>query len=293
MTDLKNSVTFLFLYVLIVFGIAQINFVEDNIINFNPAFFILMALAVVSGIVVRPSPRFTIYVFLSIWAAVYALTWLLYWRDVNPAPLQLLAIQFLLVEIAAGLAFDVGRHISQVTNLLEGLTASTFPNRTLELRAAEGRIGAELTRSRRYHHSLAVLLVEMDELGQDRLKENVALSKDILSHFAVAKIGQIINECARETDLIIRDDKGRFVVLCPETNHQSSMLLAERIEHAVFEKMGAQVLFGSSSFPDEALTFDNLVQKASEKMKNASEPQEITAGSEAEKRETVSEKSVL
>lgn len=293
MTDLKNSVTFLFLYVLIVFGIAQINFVEDNIINFNPAFFILMALAVVSGIIVKPSPRFSIYVFLSIWVVVYLLTWLLYWRDINPAPLQLLAIQFLLIEIAAGLAFDVGRHISQVTNLLEGLTASTFPNRTLELRAAEGRIGAELTRSRRYHHSLAVLLVEMDELGQERLKENVALSKDILSHFAVAKIGQIINECARETDLIIRDDKGRFVVLCPETNHQSSLLLAERIEQAVFDKMGTKVLFGSSSFPDEALTFDNLVQKASEKMKDAPEPQGIMVSKEAETRETVSEKSAL
>lgn len=293
MTDLKNSITFLLLYVLIVFGIAQINFVEDNIVNFNPTFFILMALAVISGIIVRPSSRFTIYVFLSIWAVVYLLIWLLYWRELGPAPMQLLAIQFLLVEIAAGLAFDVGRHISQVAHLLEGLTASTFPNRTLELRAAEGRISAELTRSRRYHHSLAVLLVKMDQVEQNRMKENVALSRDILSHFAAAKIGQIINECARETDLIVRDDQGRFVVLCPETNHQSSMLLADRIEQIVAQRMGVSLLFGSSSFPDEALTFDNLVQKASEKMTNTFEMQADNAAGEVESRETFTEKTAL
>lgn len=293
MNDLKNSVAFLFFYTLIIFGIASINYVEENIINFNPVFFILLTLAVLSGVLVRPSARFSIYVFLTIWAAIYILTWVMYWRDIDQEPLQVHGIQFLLTLIAAGLAFDVGRHIDQVTSLLEGLTASTFPNRTLELREAENRISAELTRSRRYHHSLAVLLVEMDEIGRERLNQNVALERDILSHFAVAKIGQIINECARETDLIIRDDKGRFVILCPETNHRSSMILAERIESAVAEKMGAKVVLGSSSFPDEALTFDNLVQRASERMKTPPEEEAFSPSVEVAATETVTEKSTL
>lgn len=283
MTDLKNSVAFLFFYVLIIFGIAQINFVEDNIINFNPAFFILMTLAVLSGILVRPSSRFTIYVFLMVWAAVYALVWFFYWREVDPETLQIHGIQFLLTEIAAGLAFDVGRHISQVSTLVEGLTASTFPNRTLELRAAEGRISAELTRSRRYHHSMAVLLVEMDEFGREELRSNLVLEREILSRFAMAKIGQIVNECARETDLIVRDDRGRFVILCPETNQQSSLILAERIKKTVANQMGARVLLGASSFPDEALTFDDLVLRAGERMKDQEDAElAVSAGRQEE-----------
>ena len=47
MNDLKNSVAFLFFYTLIIFGIASINYVEENIINFNPVFFILLTLSVI------------------------------------------------------------------------------------------------------------------------------------------------------------------------------------------------------------------------------------------------------
>lgn len=292
MADLKNSVAILLSYVLIIFGIANISVVEDTIINFSPAFFILMTLAVVSAFIVRPSPKFTIYIFLGIWAGIYILTWAFYWRDMDPIPLQVHGVQFLLVEIGAGLAFDVGRHINQIVTLFEGLTASTFPNRTLELREAEGRISAELTRSRRYHHSMAVVLVELEDYGRDSLRKNIVLERDILSRFAVAKIGQIINDCARETDLIIRDDKGRFVILCPETTNQNSKILADRIEKSVSEKLNARVFLGSSSFPDEALTFDDLVHKASERLSDAT-PLEIADGAEVEAAQTVSEKRAL
>lgn len=285
MNDLKNSVAFLFLFVLIVFGIAQIDYVETNLINLSPAFFILVTVAVVSGILVRPSARFSIYAFLVIWTAIYGLTWALYWRMTTPIPLQIHGIQFLLIEIAAGLAFDIGRHINQVIHLLEGLTANTYPNRTLDFHTAEHRISAELTRSRRYHHSLAVLLVRLTDFEREQSKDAMILERDILSRFAMAKIGQIISECARETDLIIRDEKGRFVILCPETNFQNSMILAERIEKAVTERMNASVLLGSSSFPDEALTFDELVRKASGRMQS-------TAAA-LEKQAAIAEKSAL
>ncbi len=285
MNDLKNSVAFLFLFVLIVFGIAQIDYVETNLINLSPAFFILVTLAVVSGILVRPSARFSIYAFLVVWTAIYGLTWALYWRTTTLISLQIHGIQFLLIEIAAGLAFDIGRHINQVIHLLEGLTANTYPNRTLDFHTAEHRISAELTRSRRYHHSLAVLLVRLTDFEREQSKDAMILERDILSRFAMAKIGQIISECARETDLIIRDEKGRFVILCPETNFQNSMILADRIEKAVTERMNASVLLGSSSFPDEALTFDELVRKASGRMQS-------TAAA-LEKQAAIAEKSAL
>lgn len=284
MNDLKNSVAFLFLFVLIIFGIAQIDYVEENLINLSPAFFILVTLAVVSGILVRPSVRFSIYAFLVIWTVIYGLTWAVYWRTSTSVPLQIHGIQFLLIEIAAGLAFDIGRHINQVIHLVEGLTANTYPNRTLDFHTAEHRISAELTRSRRYHHSLAVLLVHLADFEREQSKDAMILERDILSRFAMAKAGQIISECARETDLIIRDEKGRFVILCPETNFQNSMILADRIEKSVTERMKARVLLGSSSFPDEALTFDELVRKASGRMQTTAadlEKQAALSGKDA------------
>src|SRR5512143_1708254 len=233
MNDLKNSVAFLFFFLLLLFGVAQVNYVEENVINFSPVFFVLVTLAVITGILLQPTRRLTIYPFLIGWGVIYGLTWVFYWRTLAKEPVQVLLIQLMLVEIAAGLAFEVGRQIGHVSSLLKGLAARTFPNRTIDLKAAEDRISAELTRSRRYHHPLALLLLHVESFGAGNLQNTPILQRDILSQFASAKIGQIINERARETDLIMRDEQGRFTILCPETNREDALVLSRRIEEAV------------------------------------------------------------
>jgi GGDEF domain-containing protein len=178
-----------------------------------------------------------------------------------------LGIQFVLVIIGAGLSFDVGRHLDGINSLLEGLSASTYPNRTLEIKRAEDRISAELTRSRRYHHPLSLLLVELDKKAEgDDIKVVKGLQKDLLHRFALARIGQIISDRARETDLILRDRAGRFLLLCPETNSENSLLFGDRIRRAVMESMGADVNWSFASFPEDALTFEELVEFAEHRL---------------------------
>jgi GGDEF domain-containing protein len=65
---------------------------------------------------------------------------------------------------------------------------------------------------------------------------------------------------------VLKDQRGRFIVLCPETDKASADLLAKRITHAITEKTDLQVLFGVSSFPEEALTFDDLLHTARERL---------------------------
>ncbi len=268
MSNLKNSIAFLFFYVILVFGIAQVRFIEDNVLNFEPVFFVLVGIAVVSGLYFPISSRFTIYAYLMTWAAFYGLVWLFYWRTHIPVLNgQLLGIQFMLIIIGAGLSYDVGRHLEGINTLLEGLSASTYPNRTLEIKRAEDRISAELTRSRRYHHPLSLLLVELDKKTKAAdVKAIKGLQNDLLHRFAIARVGQIISDRARETDLILRDRSGRFLLLCPETNSENSLLFGDRIRRAVVESMGADVNWSFASFPEDALTFDELVEFAEHRL---------------------------
>lgn len=268
MTNLKNSIAFLFAYLILVFGVAQVNYIEQNILNFEPAFFILVALAVLAGLYLPSVSRLSIYAYLFFWAVVYGLVWVFYWRlQDHPSNFQILGIQFILVVISAGLAFDVGQHLNAINNMFEGLSVTTYPNRTLELQKAEDRISAELTRSRRYHHPLSLLIVELEKNRYKYKRENLdGLQKDLLQRFAIARIGQIISDGARETDLILRDQAGRFVLLCPETNFERSVVFGERIRKAVAENMDTEVAWSSASFPDEALTFDELVERAEQRL---------------------------
>lgn len=268
MTNLKNSIALLFAYIIIILGLAQIDYIEQNILNFEPAFFILFAMAILVGIFLPSLLNISIYLYLLFWTLAYGLTWIFYWRFLaHPLGLQVLGIQFILVAISAGLAFDVGRHLNIISNLFEGLAATTYPNRTLEIHQAEDRISAELTRSRRYHHPLTLLIVELekDKVKRD-WKQLEGLQQDLLQRFATARVGQIISDRARETDLILRDRSGRFLLLCPETSGENSTVFGDRIQRAVAEIVGADVNWSYSSFPDEALTFDELVERAEQRL---------------------------
>jgi GGDEF domain-containing protein len=65
---------------------------------------------------------------------------------------------------------------------------------------------------------------------------------------------------------VLRDRRGRFIILCPETDLENASLLAKRISQAVKERISLRVLWGVAAFPEEALTFDDLLQKARERL---------------------------
>ena len=262
MDNLKNSILFLLVYIFAIFGIAQIDFVEKNVINFDSIFFILVALAVFSALIIVPLTFITFYQFLFIWAIVYVAVRIVYWNMTVHHSIELIVLEFVLVGISAGLSYDIGRQTKHVNRLLDELTTMTYPNRTMDLRSSGDRINAELTRSRRYHRPLSLLVVQVEKGLKKPSRTGDVLEQDVLSRFSAARIGHIVNEQVRETDLILRDSHDRFILVCPETEFSYSTKLAERIARTVADSVGAQVEFGSASFPDEALTFDDLVQKA-------------------------------
>ena len=72
---------------------------------------------------------------------------------------------------------------------------------------------------------------------------------------------------ALQTDLLIQDHIGRFIILCPETDLENARFLAERTYKIIEERTGQLVHYGVASFPDEALTFEDLLHLARDRSK--------------------------
>jgi GGDEF domain-containing protein len=175
----------------------------------------------------------------------------------------------LLVAISAGLASDVGKRLGQLDRALDGLSSSAYPNRARDIQESYDLIAAEITRSRRYHHPLSILTFRLDKQKNReswKSKDYEALQNDMLERFAIAKISQILSDLARNTDIVLRDKDGQFVLLCPETDSNSIFILAERMVAAVDESLNTNIRWGSAAFPDEALTFDDLLQTARKRL---------------------------
>lgn len=270
MSELKFSITILVSYVITVLGIGNIEQFQESFIDFSPVFFILIAVVVfseliVTGFLIKTGVRLSYYAVIGFWLLVYIGIWVFYLKDSRPVEVHL--IQLLLTLLSSVLAYDVSRRIDQFDRTMEGLSSSAYPNRARDIQTSRDLIAAEITRSRRYHHPLSILTIKLDKpKGKDGWKELESIANDMVERFAIAKMSQILSDLARSTDIVLLDKDGQFVLLCPETNLNSVSILAERIEAAVSESINAKIGWGSAAFPDEALTFDDLLQTAQKRI---------------------------
>ncbi len=268
MKNLTNSIILLLGYLFLILGLAQIRYCETHVLYFQAAFLVLTALSVFAGFLHFGRYRLPLYGFLVFWGVAYLLTWQFYWRSLQTQPnVEEIAIQFILLEVAAGLAHNVGTHLLEFDSLFNSLSSDTYPNRTLQLDSAGDRIKTEITRSRRYSRPLSLLILKLDRINEEQYQQQLEkLEHDLFRRFAMAKVGQIINGHARQTDLIMRDNQGRFIVLCPETGSQDCAILAQRIGSAIQGDLGDKVSWGIASFPQETLEFDDLLHTATQRL---------------------------
>ena len=278
MTNLKRSFFWAAFYLAVVFVLGQTDYAGRPIVNFASYFYLAVILAVPVTLFFPAISRVSPYVPLSVWAGVYLVLLQIIDRDLtaNTGEFSVIVLEFVLLEAGVWFAFQLAAQLSHAESIMDALALSAFPNRAHDIEEEQQRIKIELTRSRRYHRPLSLVVIEAlgndEKIATEMLK---GIQHDLMNRFTSARVGQIIDDRIRQTDLVLRDHRGRFVVLCPETDLASAELLAKRIIQAITERTDLQVFFGTAAFPDEALTFDDLLHTARERLVRSRElPQE-------------------
>lgn len=269
MTNLKRSFFGAAIYLALILVLGQFDYADRPIINFASYFYLAVMVAVPLTLFFPSITRVSVYVPLLVGAGVYIVLLQVINRNytANRGELPVIVLEFMLLEMGVWLAYQLAQQISQAESVMDALALSAFPNRARDIDSENQRIKIELTRSRRYHRPLSIVLIaaesEDDKTTREMLK---SIQYDLLSRFTSARVGQIIDDRIRQTDLVLRDHKGRFVVLCPETDYSSASLLAKRISQAIKERTSLRILSGVAAFPEEALTFEDLMQKARDRL---------------------------
>ena len=205
---------------------------------------------------------------MAIWAGIY-LSLLLFINRGRTASddYSVIVLEFILLETGIWFAHKLALQITHAESIIDELAIGAFPHRAQELDDGSQRVKIEFTRSRRYHRPLSILLMEVDPEYQRNNGEVLkSIQQDIMNRVTSARIGQIIDDRIRQTDLVLRDRRWCYVILCPETDFPGALLLARRIAEGVKEKTGLAVLWGTAAFPEEALTFDDLLTRARQRL---------------------------
>ena len=269
MTNLKRSFFWAAIYLALIFVLGQADYAGRPIINFASYFYLAVIVAVPVTLFFPSISRVSVYLPLSVWAGVYLVLLQIINRNysANKGELPVIVLEFLLLEGGVWFAHQLALQISHAESVMDALALSAFPNRANDIDSENQRIKIELTRSRRYHRPLSLVVIESESEDEKTTREMLkSIQHDLLNRFTSARVGQIIDDRIRQTDLVLRDRRGRFIILCPETDLENASLLAGRIAQAVKERTSLKVLWGAAAFPEEALTFDDLLQKARERL---------------------------
>jgi hypothetical protein len=173
---------------------------------------------------------------------------------------EVIVLEIVILEVGVWLSYQLAVGIAQSESLMDVLAQGTFPNHAIDMDKASEQIKIEFSRSRRYHRPLSLLVVHAFQKDEEVMREMLkSLQQDVLTRLSNARVGQAIGDAIRQTDFLIRDHIGRFVIICPETDLENAVFLARRTCKVVEERTGLQVNCGVASFPDEALTFEDLL----------------------------------
>jgi len=269
MTNLKRSFFGAAVFLAVIFVLGQADYADRPLINFANYFYLAVLVAMPLTLFFPKISRISVYTPLLFWALVYIILLQLIDRNysANKGELPVIALEFMLLEVGVWFAHQLALQISHAESIMDALALSAFPNRARDIESENQRIKIELTRSRRYHRPLSVVIIESESEDEKLTREAFKnIQHDLMSRFTSARVGQIIDDRIRQTDLVLRDYKGRFIVLCPETEFSNASLLAKRIAQAIKERTSLRVLWGVAAFPEEALTFEDLLQKARERL---------------------------
>lgn len=272
MTNLKRAFFWAAIYLAVIFVLGQTDYTGRPIINFASYFYLAVMIAIPVTLFFPSISRVASFVPLAVWGGVYLILLQLINRDLsaNAGEFPVIILEFVLLEAGVWFAHQLALQIGHAESIMDALALSAFPNRAHDIEAESQRIKIELTRSRRYHRPLSLIVIESESEDQKTTREMLkSVQQDLLNRFTSARVGQIIDDRIRQTDLVLRDHRGRFVILCPETTLENTILLAKRVSQAVKERTNLHVLWGVAAFPEEALTFDDLLQKASERLVNS------------------------
>jgi len=273
-TNLKKSFFWIAFYLLTVLAFAQLDRSDTPIINFA-AYFYLVAIFLVPVMIFVPSlHKVSVVVPMFFWGAIYfALLQIIDRALTASLNVEVIVLELVILEVGVWLSYQLAVGITHSESLMNILAQGTFPNRAIEMDNASEKVRTEFSRSRRYHRPLSLVVVHAfpkdDEVVREMLK---SLQHDVLTRLSNARVSQAIGDSIRQTDLLIRDHVGRFVILCPETDLEHAIFLAKRTCKIVEERTGLQVNCGVASFPDEALTFEDLLYTARDRSKQAPFP---------------------
>ncbi len=145
----------------------------------------------------------------------------------------------------------------QNARLVEELTARDKVTGAMKRDYAHQMLAEEIQRSRRYNHSLSLLMIGVAEWDT-----SPPLAGPQESARSLSQLVEVLNNLVRNVDKVARQDNSRFAVILPETPVDGARRVAEKICEQVTSELRLTVRVGIAEFPADAVSSEELIAES-------------------------------
>jgi GGDEF domain-containing protein len=253
------------------YNIERLDFGEENVIDIDSAVYVIGFVATVLTVSLSIIRYFNVAMLMALWAGVFIFSkmWLAYFADGRPILggiyTYLSITELALLLIAVWISYKLAIALYDFELAVEKITLTDHSGRIQQFDEASEDVQVEMFRSRHNHHPLSVIIIE-PEAGTVEMAVHKAVQdvqQAMIRRYVINNMAQTVSKYLRRTDVVLEQrGQGRFMVLCPETTIQDTKLLIEYIQTIISEQMGISVACGAATFPNEAFTFEEMVNQA-------------------------------
>ncbi|MBI2977176.1 MAG: hypothetical protein HYY33_09510 [Chloroflexi bacterium] len=271
MSQLRRATIALIIDLTFLYNLERVDFGQQNIIDIQSFVYILAMVAVIATLSIPLLNRAQLWVSLVLWSAAYMAAKLFLFAS-RPAfggvYTYITITELALLLITVWLAYHVAHYLRDFEDAVENITFNKVSQRVKRMGEMEDDIQNELLRSRRHRKALSVVVIAPEPASvRATLHRTVQeVQRAMMSRYIFTSLASVISKDLRRTDIILeQSERGRYIVLSPETTAAGIAPLVDRICRNA-ARLGVALSWGVASFPDDALTFDELVRQAQSRL---------------------------
>lgn len=271
MKRISLNLTALLIYLTIIFNITRFTIAGQSVIEL-PLWLSLFTAALTIAIITIPLLRRQKAPVLLLLGFVVGIS--MHWIAAGSAFEQIDAYQVIIENCALSIAIlmshQLGQSLSDVENILKTLLFPKLNPRIFgEKGSAEQIANYEFVRGRRNKRPISAMVIEpyQPDGSWPDVPELQDVMEDFKRKYIIAKLLNIVSNQLRLSDLVIdMDEHGKFIIVCPETTSDQSLVLLNRLQNSVKEELGIDLVYGIASFPEDGLNLPGIRQKAEANM---------------------------
>lgn len=195
------------------------------------------------------------------------------------------------IVTTAMLAYAVGWLSADFIDTVRSLVFTDTEGRVYDIQDADSIIKREMQYTRRVNRPLSLLLIEADTTGRNVDLQATAqeIQRLLAKRYSLMALSRLMARTLRRTDFILDQAReGRLVLVAPEMRKEQTTAIVARLNEQAHRRLGIALRTGVASFPDQGVTFEELLYQAEQELHPSSAERRSSDG--VEQRSAATEK---